>query len=64
MGSILDKLKSLAPALASTETLEKRLGICDTCEHYIKKTTTCKKCGCFMSIKAKIVHLNCPIGKW
>jgi len=43
---------------------DERLKICKACEHFIKTTTTCKKCGCFMIIKTKLVNSECPIGKW
>lgn len=64
MGAILDKLKSFSPGIASTEIQEERITICKACDHYVKSTTTCKKCGCFMSIKKTIKDINCPIGKW
>ena len=37
---------------------------CLNCPHLIKLTKTCKKCGCFMTEKAKLPHASCPIGKW
>jgi len=41
-----------------------RLDICKACPELIKLTTTCKKCGCFMTLKTKIQAAACPIGKW
>ena len=49
---------------ASAELQEKRLDICSTCEHLIKFTHQCKKCGCFMKLKVKLKNASCPIGKW
>ena len=46
------------------ETKTKRLDLCLGCEHLIKVTTTCKKCGCFMKEKTKLAHASCPVGKW
>ena len=43
---------------------EERMAICKTCDFFINKTTTCKKCGCFMILKTKILSSQCPIGKW
>lgn len=43
---------------------KKRLDLCLNCEHLIKLTTTCKKCGCFMKEKTKLPHASCPVGKW
>ena len=50
--------------LTTTEEYNKRLDICKSCEFYFKPTGTCKKCGCFMRLKAKISSLSCPINKW
>lgn len=48
----------------SKEVSEKRLQICLGCEHLLKATKQCKKCGCFMTAKTKLPHSECPIGKW
>lgn len=48
----------------SDETLQKRLDICSGCEHFIKLTKQCKKCGCFMRLKGSLPHSECPVGKW
>ena len=37
---------------------------CLKCPFLIQATKTCKKCGCFMTEKAKLPHAVCPIGKW
>ncbi len=42
----------------------KRLDVCRSCEHLFKPTMTCKKCGCFMRIKASIAIMSCPENKW
>jgi hypothetical protein len=41
-----------------------RMKICNGCDHLIKLTTQCKKCGCFMTAKTKLANATCPIGKW
>ena len=41
-----------------------RLDICKQCPEFIKLTTQCKKCGCFMEAKTKLPNAECPIGKW
>lgn len=41
-----------------------RMNLCLGCEHLIKLTTQCKKCGCFMTAKTKLENATCPIGKW
>ncbi len=42
----------------------KRMDICNSCEHLIKATKQCTKCGCFMVLKTKMPHAICPVGKW
>ncbi|MBA95805.1 MAG: hypothetical protein CMP21_08835 [Rickettsiales bacterium] len=49
---------------ASLKDVKKRLSICKECEFLFKPTKTCKKCGCFMKIKARMSNVSCPIGKW
>lgn len=41
-----------------------RFNICKSCPEFIKLTSQCKKCGCFMKIKTTMAHAACPIGKW
>lgn len=41
-----------------------RMEVCRDCNDYFKPTGTCKRCGCFMRIKASISVMECPIGKW
>ncbi len=50
---------------ADDENLSKdRLSICQGCPEFIKLTSQCKQCGCFMSAKTKLLQAVCPIGKW
>jgi hypothetical protein len=48
----------------SDEVRNTRMSLCLNCEHLIKLTTQCKKCGCFMTAKTKLENAVCPIGKW
>ena len=43
---------------------EARIKICETCPRYNKETTKCDKCGCFMSYKALLPYVSCPLEKW
>lgn len=45
-------------------TFEERMDICRSCEHFIKLTSQCKRCGCFMNVKTKLTNASCPEGKW
>jgi hypothetical protein len=41
-----------------------RLAICNSCPELFKTTWTCKECGCFMKVKARLAFSECPLGKW
>jgi len=40
----------------------KRLETCASCEHHTG--LRCKVCGCFTNVKSRMLHEDCPIGKW
>tara|TARA_R110002012_G_scaffold93304_6_gene226300 strand:+ start:2621 stop:3022 length:402 start_codon:yes stop_codon:yes gene_type:complete len=46
------------------EVYKDRLAICKSCEYYFSLTGQCKRCLCFMRIKAKIGHQECPQKYW
>jgi len=50
--------------LAEEDVAKERLEIRKQCPELIQLTTTCKKCGCFMTGKTKIQGATCPLGKW
>ena len=50
--------------LASDTEYKTRMATCKGCRHFIRLTTTCKRCGCFMVAKAKLKNAKCPDGKW
>lgn len=43
---------------------ERRLAICHACEFYDAVRSRCRKCGCKVSLKARIETSHCPISKW
>jgi hypothetical protein len=47
--------------VSSLEAKE-RLDICKQCPKLTAKV--CQECGCFMPLKTKLKHAECPIGKW
>lgn len=55
---------SLIPHKADAETRAERVSICDSCEHLIRMTKQCRKCGCFMPAKTWIAEASCPLQKW
>jgi tetratricopeptide (TPR) repeat protein len=44
------------------ETQRKRQQTCAACEHHTGMR--CKICGCFTHVKSRMLHEDCPIGKW
>jgi hypothetical protein len=46
------------------EVYEDRIAICKECVYYFKPTGTCKDCGCFMKIKARLAPMECTQKKW
>ena len=46
------------------EVYKDRIAICKECIYYFKPTGTCKDCGCFMKIKARLAPMECGQKKW
>ena len=46
------------------DVYEDRIAICKSCVFYFKPTGTCKDCGCFMKIKARLAPMGCGQKKW
>lgn len=49
---------------ASDAEASNRYSICENCPSFISISKQCAKCGCFMHLKTKIAHAECPVGKW
>lgn len=47
---------------ATEEEKQRRLDICDECEHLIG--SKCELCNCFVKLKTKWATTQCPIKKW
>lgn len=41
-----------------------RLNICKQCPWFRENSQTCKKCGCFMTLKTQLAKAYCPMGFW
>lgn len=49
----------------TTESMFKqRYQVCRQCENFINITKQCKKCYCFIPMKAQFEIFKCPEGKW
>jgi NAD-dependent dihydropyrimidine dehydrogenase PreA subunit len=46
------------------EVYEDRMAICKECVYYSKPLGQCKRCLCFMKIKARIATQSCPQKYW
>ena len=46
------------------EIYEDRMAICKECVYYSKPLGQCKRCLCFMKIKARIAPMECPQKYW
>jgi hypothetical protein len=49
---------------ADESLANERYSICQACPELIKLTKQCKKCGCFMAAKTKLLKATCPLNKW
>ena len=59
IGSIMTNGIKVSPEIA-----KKRLKICKSCPHLLKRTGNCKKCGCFVDVKTLYQDQYCKLGKW
>jgi hypothetical protein len=41
-----------------------RYDMCKICAEFNKTLYTCKKCGCFMKVKVKLIDAECPRDLW
>ena len=46
------------------EIYEDRINICKSCVYYFKPSGQCKRCLCFMKVKARISSQECPQKYW
>jgi len=46
------------------EIYKDRITICKSCIYYFSPTGTCKDCGCFMKVKARLAPMECSQKKW
>jgi len=55
--TMTDSIRQIAkgkPVFVESAVQSNRLAICNACPEYIKSTSQCKKCGCFMSAKTRL----------
>ena len=49
--------------LVDLSIAEQRVKICQKCEN-LNNWNTCKACGCWIPLKARLWFTKCPIDKW
>lgn len=72
MSNFVDKLKEklnsvsqkIDEAMAPEYIKEQRINICKECDQFIKITSQCKMCGCYMPAKTALSGSTCPLRKW
>lgn len=42
----------------------RRLSICAECPFFVAGKHRCRKCGCWLKLKARVEAFHCPIDKW
>lgn len=61
--SLKDYIENMDPDIrASGRLYEERLAVCRECEMLMQGT--CRKCGCYVELRAAVVKNVCPWGKW
>ena len=48
----------------SDEIYEKRMSICHGCPKFNKELKKCNECGCFLTVKARLSGMKCPLNHW
>lgn len=56
----------ISGSFVSSEEYERRIGICNSCEHLrvVLGVNQCSLCGCLLMAKARLKAGTCPIKKW
>ena len=61
--SLRDYIDNIDPDIRAAERLyEERLAVCRECEMLMQGT--CRKCGCYVELRAAVAKNVCPWGKW
>ena len=60
---VIQELTALVGGKSHPTEFKQRWDICKYCE-FMDYSNRCKKCGCFMNIKARLKKAKCPVGKW
>lgn len=62
VGRVLARAARGQPLLAAETVVQARQAVCAACEHLV--VGRCRKCGCFLTAKARLAGERCPLGRW
>lgn len=51
-------------AFINNPKAKERYNVCLLCPLFVKESTKCKACGCFMKAKVLLPNAKCPLSKW
>lgn len=61
--SLREYIENIDPDIRASESLyENRLDVCRSCEMLMQGM--CRKCGCYVELRAAVKKNVCPWGKW
>jgi uncharacterized paraquat-inducible protein A len=52
------------PPLAEGQLAGERMKVCQECPQFQRLANQCRRCGCFLDLKTKLLEATCPDGKW
>ena len=61
---VKDTVSLNTTATVPNSVQKERLKICSECPYFVKKSSRCNQCGCYMKVKTKFSAAECPIQKW
>ena len=61
---VKDTVSLNTTATVTNSVQKERLKICSECPYFVKKSSRCNQCGCYMKVKTKFSAAECPIQKW
>jgi hypothetical protein len=65
-GVVVGNLVTGEKVIVSEELARERLSVCATCPKLGKLIgkPKCTECGCFLTLKAQLEGMKCPLNKW
>ena len=64
LGALFHGYKYIMFKTVNQQVKSSRLAVCENCDEFSKRFSSCKQCGCYMPAKATFAISECPLGKW